>query len=1055
MIIYESNTTDFTYNGKGYLNDIISANVVDTLNGDYSLTFEYPTNAKLSEYLVEGNYVKCKVADGSQQIFIITNVVKTFDTLKVNAKHVFYKLLYNFLEDVYPQNLNCQDFLRWILSHTQYNNEFTGYSNITSTYKSARYVRKNPVEAIIGDEDNSMYKLFGGELKRDNFDIYFNARIGNDEGVKLIFGKNITGININIDNTNCYTRIMPLGFDSLMLPEKYIDSDLINNYPFPRIAIYKFEDIKYDPEDPDAYHNLNEAYDALREKVQELFDAGIDKPQVNMTIDWLELSKTSQYSNYAALERVHLGDTIYANILGVDFETRVVKTTYNPLNDTIEKFEIGTIKPTIATSMNNMVRLVENVNPDSILTQAQQNATSLITQAMGGYVYKTNSELYIMDTNDPNTAEKVWRWNINGLGYSSTGINGPYGIAMTMDGSIVADFITTGTLNTNVIQGYDSLVISVTDATQQVAALSLTVAELNSKISNVLDITTSAESELGYVDLYNVNNSEPIMVQVHPNGYDLINLYPSNTLYPDNFLYPRNNAGIIRFTNVETSEVFDYTIPGSLLYLDEDTYDTFYLSYDESICQIVRKVGVNNQGQKYELATPITETYEYPYIVLTTGDEYHVELINTPTAYLFVRLMASNIYTTQFATRTELSQTADRITTEVAREYATKDEMTSTITQTADEINLEVSKKVGKDSVISSINQSAEQISINANKISLNGKTIALTSDNINISSNNFSVDKYGNVNAGNITATGGTIGNCTIDSYGNLNVPGANITGTLSANKVNGGTLSGTSININNGTFKVESNGDAYLKTGSGWLTTKNVNHPYVSGLSVASGFGGINFYSGTGPSAVVNHLGQIQCDNSTGGTMYISANKGVNIHEVKFIGGGWLRLGNLEIGENYINNKYGHGGQVAVNGSISLNCSSGYYAYVNGLYANNRILTVGGSPSTLNIKKNVKEKDISDIEDILRQIKLYDFKYIKDIEEGKKDYGYIIDYLEQIEGIDKYLKISPNDINGYEVKQVFTESLIKMLLASVVQHQKEIDLLKEEIENLKGGNE
>lgn len=76
---------------------------------------------------------------------------------------------------------------------------------------------------------------------------------------------------------------------------------------------------------------------------------------------------------------------------------------------------------------------------------------------MGGYIHKTQSELLIMDTDDLETASHVWRWNINGLGYSSTGINGPYGIAITNDGQIVADFITAGTLNVSKIGGLQDI----------------------------------------------------------------------------------------------------------------------------------------------------------------------------------------------------------------------------------------------------------------------------------------------------------------------------------------------------------------------------------------------------------------------------------------------------------------------------------------------------------------------------------------------------------------------------------------------------------------------
>ena len=62
-------------------------------------------------------------------------------------------------------------------------------------------------------------------------------------------------------------------------------------------------------------------------------------------------------------------------------------------------------------------------------------------------------ELLIMDTKDIDTAQKVWRWNINGLGYSHTGYNGEYGLALTMDGSIVADFVTAGTMYADRIKG--------------------------------------------------------------------------------------------------------------------------------------------------------------------------------------------------------------------------------------------------------------------------------------------------------------------------------------------------------------------------------------------------------------------------------------------------------------------------------------------------------------------------------------------------------------------------------------------------------------------------
>ena len=86
------------------------------------------------------------------------------------------------------------------------------------------------------------------------------------------------------------------------------------------------------------------------------------------------------------------------------------------------------------------------------LEQAMLEATELITGQLGGYVLKRENELLIMDNPDPNVAQKIWRWNLSGLGYSNSGINGPYGLAMTMNGAINANFITTGLLSANLVQ---------------------------------------------------------------------------------------------------------------------------------------------------------------------------------------------------------------------------------------------------------------------------------------------------------------------------------------------------------------------------------------------------------------------------------------------------------------------------------------------------------------------------------------------------------------------------------------------------------------------------
>ena len=461
MNIYLQNESDFNNNGLGFLTDVLSASVLEELNGDYYLDIVYQLDGHLSEYLVEENIIKCQVADGSKQLFRIKRVVKDFTTIEVYAQHIFYDLLNNFLLDTAPTELDAQSFGNWILTKCNFATNFTFFSDIAG-YKSARYVRRNPIEAIMGDIENSMINIFGGDLERDNFTIKLLAQRGSSNGIKLIFGKNITQIKITSDYTSIITKLLPLGFDGLMLPEVYIDSTHINDYVTPKIAKVEFSDIKYDPESDEdgVYTDIDDAYNALRAAATQYLEL-VDLPQINIKIDWVELSKTDQYKQYQAIETLHLGDYVTAEILGMNYQTRVTRITYNPLTDMIDTFEIGSIQRTIGSSINANTQRVENINVTSILNSAKDNATTQINSALGGYIVKTQTDLYIMDSPDTSTAQKVWRWNLNGLGYSSTGINGTYQTAMTSDGKIVADMITTGTMSADRIQGLEGVMIAV------------------------------------------------------------------------------------------------------------------------------------------------------------------------------------------------------------------------------------------------------------------------------------------------------------------------------------------------------------------------------------------------------------------------------------------------------------------------------------------------------------------------------------------------------------------------------------------------------------------
>ena len=392
-------------------------------------------------------------------------------------------------------------------------------------------------------------------------------------------------------------------------------------------------------------------------------------------------------------------------------------------------------------------------------------------------------------------------------------------------------------------QQISSVVSQVTKQNEKIAKINQTVDDISSQISDIADITTYGESSYAEVTLNDINTSEPIMLKVHPTVTNISYLYPRSNLYPSSNTFMSDRT--IRFENIEKYQVtqdilyteykqyfsydleteeytllvagtdytvgavisttvyehkyVDYELPDDLLMYSQDVYDEFYLDYNSHTCQVTKRCAYNADGTVSELQSETTTDYEYPIIGLEDGN-YKISILGYQYGYVYVRLMAKNVYTDQFYTKSEthtlIDQTASDITLSVDQKltnYSTTSEMNSAINIKAGEISSVVSTKVGKDEVISRINQSSESVTIDANKLSLNGKTINLTSDNIAINSTNFNVDKNGNVIANSLTSNNATItgGSLRVQDHGVsiyegvIRAEGGNYLGTLYSNGV------------------------------------------------------------------------------------------------------------------------------------------------------------------------------------------------------------------------------------------------------------------------------
>lgn len=286
-------------------------------NKEYLLTIEHPFD-KLErwKYLDYENVIKTE-----GKLYRIFNVVKSLDYITAYARPIFFDLIDTILLDVRPTNKTGQQALEEILKGTG----FKAHSNI-SALNTAYYIRKNIVEAILGDDENSFLNRWGGEVLLDNFDIYINDKIGSDNGVRVEFGYNLNEIEEDINIEEVATRIIPTGYNGIMLDGStpWVDSPLINKYTKPKMRVINFDDVKVKESETDeeGFNTIEEARAELVKRCNKLYEEGIDKPSVNYKIDMINLANTTAYKDYIKLVTVNEGDTVTCYIPGLDIDVK-------------------------------------------------------------------------------------------------------------------------------------------------------------------------------------------------------------------------------------------------------------------------------------------------------------------------------------------------------------------------------------------------------------------------------------------------------------------------------------------------------------------------------------------------------------------------------------------------------------------------------------------------------------------------------------------------------------------------------------------------------------
>lgn len=457
-------------NGLGRLNDCVELLVTEHLNGQYTATMKYPVSGiHFNEIELQGIIKLSANQFDEPQLFRIVNVSKPLNGIvEYELNHITYDLSYT---SVAPFT---SDYVRPTLV-ALWDNMTGGKSFSISTdindseHRTHKFKNEKPqsCRALFGGQEGSLIDIFGGEYHYDNLKVELLDKRGADHGVKIKYGKNLTDITQDETNENVYTHVIPYAQDS---NKNTIIGDTITLF---NVAESKMRILNLDLSDKFQGENGEETKitvkDVNREAHYYVERNNLTEPRVSLDVSFLDLSQTVEYANIAPLETVSLGDTVYVDYpkLGVSAKARVIEYEWDSLRERYNSVEIGDAKARLSTTIAEIDSksdsyysdlFDQSANNKTFLQSAIEHASELLKGAYGGHiVIGTNAdgqpnEIYAMDTDSVENAKKVLRLNMNGIGGSTTGINGEYNVAILTEGIINATAIKTGTLTANLIK---------------------------------------------------------------------------------------------------------------------------------------------------------------------------------------------------------------------------------------------------------------------------------------------------------------------------------------------------------------------------------------------------------------------------------------------------------------------------------------------------------------------------------------------------------------------------------------------------------------------------
>lgn len=453
-ILFSDAATNYSTQGIGSLADALSCYVTEELNGQYELEMTYPVTGRRFKDIKNRCLIYCKPDPyRAGQPFRIYRITKPLNgVVTIYAQHISYDLAGIPVRGFFASSLSGA--LAGLVSNAIITNPFTFWTDISSDADFSVSV-PSKCRSLLGGSEGSILDTYGGEYEWDVMTVRLRSHRGQNNGVRIAYGKNLTDISQDENISNLVTGIVGYWTSS---DGAVVEGPVVNaqgTYNFSRVTPVDFSSDFEEQPTPEQLEEISQQY---------ITKNGIGVPEVSINVSWVQLEQYSGYEGLSLLERVSLGDTVTVEFpsLGVDATARVVKTKYDALRNRYDSADIGSIQANIADTIANQQQQIDETPDVSTVQQIANSITQAILGAKGGSVrlLDTNGDgdpdtLYIADNPDPAQAVKVWRFNYEGWGASSNGYNGPFEMSAALGLGMYADFITVGTLTAVRIQSAD------------------------------------------------------------------------------------------------------------------------------------------------------------------------------------------------------------------------------------------------------------------------------------------------------------------------------------------------------------------------------------------------------------------------------------------------------------------------------------------------------------------------------------------------------------------------------------------------------------------------